>query len=106
LGPAALALTMGFARLGGQGLRAGKPFTLLRVGAVIASLGALVVARHRVAGTGLSGILRDGDRGFGSGADGVFAGGQMSAPEARARAVARATLLGYFGYFFGPPLLG
>jgi MFS family permease len=32
--------------------------------------------------------------------------GQMSAPEARARAVARATLLGYFGYFFGPPLLG
>jgi len=24
----------------------------------------------------------------------------------RARAVARATLLGYFGYFFGPPLLG
>ena len=32
--------------------------------------------------------------------------GQMSAPEARARAVARATLLGYFGYFVGPPLLG
>ena len=32
--------------------------------------------------------------------------GQLSAPEARARAVARATLLGYFGYFFGPPLLG
>jgi MFS family permease len=32
--------------------------------------------------------------------------GQMSEPEARARAVARATLLGYFGYFFGPPLLG
>jgi MFS family permease len=32
--------------------------------------------------------------------------GQFSAPEARARAVARATLLGYFGYFVGPPLLG
>ena len=32
--------------------------------------------------------------------------GQRAAPEARARAVARATLLGYFGYFFGPPLLG
>jgi uncharacterized membrane protein YjjP (DUF1212 family) len=32
--------------------------------------------------------------------------GQYSAPEARARAVARATLLGYFGYFVGPPLLG
>ena len=32
--------------------------------------------------------------------------GAMAAPEARARAVARATLYGYFGYFFGPPMLG
>jgi MFS family permease len=32
--------------------------------------------------------------------------GQMSAPDARARAVARATQLGYLGYFLGPPLLG
>lgn len=32
--------------------------------------------------------------------------GRLSAPQARARAVARATLLGYFGYFFGPPALG
>ncbi|MFN7173534.1 MAG: hypothetical protein ACK4MT_02325, partial [Thermaurantiacus tibetensis] len=32
--------------------------------------------------------------------------GQLSAPEARARAVARATQLGYLGYFLGPPLLG
>ena len=31
---------------------------------------------------------------------------RRSAPEARARAVARATLLGYFGYFFGPPAIG
>ena len=27
-------------------------------------------------------------------------------PQARARAVARATLLGYFGYFVGPPGFG
>jgi MFS family permease len=32
--------------------------------------------------------------------------GQFAPPEARARAVARATLWGYFGYFFGPPTLG
>ncbi len=32
--------------------------------------------------------------------------GRLAAPESRARAVARATLLGYFGYFFGPPMLG
>jgi MFS family permease len=32
--------------------------------------------------------------------------GRLAEPQARARAVARATLLGYFGYFFGPPGLG
>ena len=32
--------------------------------------------------------------------------GRLARPEARARAVARATLFGYFGYFFGPPMLG
>ncbi|WP_141703121.1 MFS transporter, partial [Cereibacter johrii] len=32
--------------------------------------------------------------------------GQAARPEARARAVARATFLGYLGYFFGPPTLG
>ena len=30
----------------------------------------------------------------------------MARPEARARAIARAPLVGYFGYFVGPPLLG
>ena len=29
-----------------------------------------------------------------------------AAAQSRARAVARATLYGYFGYFFGPPMLG
>lgn len=32
--------------------------------------------------------------------------GQRADPKARARAVARATLIGYFGYFFGPPMFG
>jgi MFS family permease len=32
--------------------------------------------------------------------------GRLAAPEARARAVARATFLGYFGYFIGPPSFG
>jgi MFS family permease len=32
--------------------------------------------------------------------------GSKAAPEARARAVARTTLLGYFGYFIGPPGFG
>jgi hypothetical protein len=56
LGPAMLALTMGFARLGGQWL-AGRvdPFTLLRVGAVIAA-------------------ARGAGRGAGPSADGAYVG--------------------------------
>ena len=54
LGPAALALTMGFARLGGQWL-AGRvnPFTLLRTGAVIAAIGALIASQAGGPGDGL-----------------------------------------------------
>ncbi|OYU18914.1 MAG: MFS transporter [Rhodobacteraceae bacterium PARR1] len=37
---------------------------------------------------------------------GLSLGGRLAEPASRARAVARATLLGYFGYFFGPPMLG
>jgi MFS family permease len=107
LGPAALALTMGFARLGGQGL-AGRvnPFTLLRVGAVIAAIGALIASQ---ATAPLGAYLGFVVMGIGASvlAPTAFSlVGQMARPEARARAVARATLLGYFGYFVGPPLLG
>lgn len=107
LGPAMLALTMGFARLGGQWL-AGRvdPFTLLRGGAVIAAAGALVVAQ---APSPLVAYLGFFVMGIGASvlAPTAFSlVGQLSADAARARAVARATLLGYFGYFFGPPLLG
>ena len=32
--------------------------------------------------------------------------GRLAVPELRAQVIARATALGYFGYFFGPPALG
>lgn len=107
LGPAMLALTMGFARLGGQWL-AGRvdAFTILRVGAVIAAAGALVVAQ---APSPLVAYLGFFVMGIGASvlAPTAFSlVGQMSPGEARARAIARETLLGYFGYFVGPPLLG
>ncbi len=107
LGPAMLALTMGFARLGGQWL-AGRldAFTILRSGAVIAAAGALVVAQ---AASPLVAYIGFFVMGIGASvlAPTAFSlVGQMSPDEARARAVARATLLGYFGYFVGPPLLG
>lgn len=107
LGPAMLALTMGFARLGGQWL-AGRvdPFTILRSGAVIAALGALVVAQAPSPIVAYAGFFVMGIGASVLAPTAFSLVGQMSADEARARAIARATLLGYFGYFVGPPLLG
>ncbi len=107
LGPALLALTMGFSRLGGQWL-AGRvdPFTLMRVGAVIAAIGALVVSQAPSPGLAYLGFFVMGIGASVLAPTAFSLVGQMSAPEARARAIARATLLGYFGYFFGPPVLG
>jgi MFS family permease len=107
LGPAMLALTMGFARLGGQSL-AGRvnPFTLLRLGAVIAAAGALVVALAPSPLVAYAGFFVMGIGASVLAPTAFSLVGQLSASDARARAVARATLLGYFGYFFGPPLLG
>lgn len=107
LGPAMLALTMGFARLGGQWL-AGRvdAFTILRLGAVIAAVGAVVVAQAPSPALAYLGFFVMGIGASVLAPTAFSLVGQMSAPEARARAVARATLLGYFGYFVGPPLLG
>jgi len=107
LGPAALALTMGFARLAGQGL-AGRvePYFLLKLGAVIAAIGALIASQAVSPMMAYGGFIV---MGIGSSVIAPTAFslvGRLAPPEDRARAVARATLLGYFGYFFGPPMLG
>jgi MFS family permease len=107
LGPAALALTMGFARLGGQWLTGRvDPFTLLRVGAVIAAIGAMIASQAGAPAMAYVGFIVMGIGASVLAPTAFSLVGQLSDPEARARAVARATLLGYFGYFFGPPLLG
>ncbi len=106
-GPAALALTMGFARLGGQWL-AGRvnPFTLMRTGAIIAAIGAFVASQAEGPAMAYVGFIVMGVGASVLAPTAFSLVGQMSEPQARARAVARATQLGYFGYFFGPPLLG
>ena len=107
MGPATLALTMGFSRLAGQGLVSRvNPFTLLKGGALISALGALGAA---FAGTPMMAYAGFIVMGIGSSVIAPTAFslvGRLADPRARARAVARATLLGYFGYFFGPPTLG
>ncbi|MEH7828372.1 MFS transporter [Gemmobacter denitrificans] len=107
MGPAALALTMGFARIAGQGLSARlAPGVVLTLGAALSACGMLGAAFATSPAMAHAGFIV---MGLGSSVIAPTAFtlvGQMAHPEARARAVARATLYGYFGYFFGPPMLG
>jgi MFS family permease len=107
MGPAALALTMGFARLAGQGIVTRvNPFRLLMGGALLSAMGALGAAFATSPMMAYAGFIV---MGIGSSVIAPTAFslvGRLADPQARARAVARATLLGYFGYFFGPPSLG
>lgn len=107
LGPAALALTMGLARLAGQHF-AGKvsPYRLLATGALIACLGALIAAGAVSPAMAYAGFIIMGVGSSVIAPTAFSLVGRLAEPDARARAVARATLWGYFGYFFGPPLLG
>lgn len=107
MGPATLALTMGVARLVGQGI-AGRvrPVVLLTAGAIISAVGAFAVAAAVAPWMAYAGFIV---MGIGSSVIAPTAFslvGASAAPEARARAVARATLFGYFGYFIGPPGFG
>ena len=106
-GPAVLALTMGMARVFGHGLSAKiSALRLLLTGAAISACGALAVALAPSAFFAYAGFIV---MGIGSSVIAPTAFtlvGTMAAPEARARAVARATMLGYAGYFVGPPLVG
>jgi predicted MFS family arabinose efflux permease len=107
MGPAILALTMGFARLAGQGLSARvAPVTLLKGGALISAAGALVAAMATTPVMAYAGFIVMGVGSSVIAPTAFSLVGRMADPQARARAVARATLLGYFGYFFGPPTLG
>ena len=107
MGPAALALTMGFARLVGQGFASRvDAFRLLCGGALIASMGALGAALATSPAMAYAGFIVMGVGSSVIAPTAFSLVGRLAAPEARARAVARATLWGYFGYFFGPPMLG
>ncbi len=107
MGPAVLALTMGFARLAGQGLASRvSPFRLLAAGALLAALGALTASAANSPSMAYAGFIVMGLGASVIAPTAFSLVGRLAQPQARARAVARATLLGYFGYFFGPPMLG
>lgn len=107
LGPALLGLTMGAGRLAGQvlGRRLGDQrllaggLTLAAVGiglVLVAGSPAMAYAGFTVLGLGCSVVVPT--------AMGIV--GRLSPAEARGAAIARATVVGYIGYFIGPPLIG
>ena len=107
MGPAMLALTMGFARLAGQRLsHRVSPVRLLTMGAVVAACGAMIAAFASSPMMAYGGFVVMGIGASVIAPTAFSLVGQLAHPQARARAVARATLFGYFGYFFGPPMLG
>ncbi len=107
MAPALLALTMGFARIAGQGFATRVPaLRLLMGGAILASMGAIGVALAPSAHIAYVGFVVMGVGASVLAPTAFSLVGRMVAPKRRARAMARATLFGYFGYFIGPPLLG
>lgn len=107
LGPALLGLTMGIGRLAGQAVAARVPERrLLRWALVVAAAGAALAATAPTPWVAYGGFAV-----LGLGAallvpTGFALIGRLAAPEARARAIARAAALGYMGFFFGPAALG
>lgn len=107
MGPALMALTMGLARLAGQGVIGRiSPGVLLTVGAGIAGVGAVSVAVAMSPAMAYAGFVVMGIGASVIAPTAFSLVGARAAADARARAVARATLLGYFGYFIGPPGFG
>ncbi|MEZ5913433.1 MAG: MFS transporter [Paracoccaceae bacterium] len=106
-GPAILGLTMGFGRLSGQIVAQRVAEGPLLFGAVLtASFGAVAAGLAPNLAIAYLGLTLMG-LGVSVVAPVAFAVvGRTAARGQRARAIARATMLGYCGFFFGPPLLG
>lgn len=107
LAPALMGLMMGLGRLAGQGLAQRVPDRHLLNGGLGVSLsGMLVVVAAPSVAVAYAGFVV-----LGLGASVVVPTvmaviGRQSTDATRGRAIARATVLGYIGYFIGPPLLG
>ncbi|MBF9058275.1 MFS transporter [Rhodobacterales bacterium HKCCSP123] len=107
LGPAMLGLTMGVGRLAGHLVTVrGTETVVLRWAALLAASGLVAAAAAPVP---LVAYLGFGCLGLGVSVTAPLAlalAGQTARPEARTYAVSRAAMIGYFGFFIGPPLMG
>jgi len=107
LGPAMLGLTMGIGRLAGHLVTVrGTETAVLRWAALLAASGLVAAA---AAPGPLVAYVGFGCLGLGVSVIAPLAlalAGQTARPEARTHAVSRAAMIGYFGFFIGPPLMG
>lgn len=107
MGPAILGLTMGFGRLSGQVVLARvRETTALQYAAVIAAVGLVIAASASGLGVAYAGFAI---MGLGVSVIAPMAysavGKRVEAAE-RAAVITRISVIGYFGFFIGPPLMG
>lgn len=106
-GPALLGLTMGVGRLAGQVVASRvADQVLLRGGLAVAAVGSVVVIAANGVAMAYAGFMV---LGFGVSVvvpTALAVAGRLSSPGLRSHAIARATVLGYLGFFLGPPVLG
>ncbi len=107
LGPAMLGLTMGFGRLSGQLIMGRLSEIKVLIGsAIVSGTGAFVAATAPAPGMAYLGFALLG-LGVAVIAPMMLAlAGQMADPARREVVISRVTVLGYFGFFIGPPLMG
>ena len=107
LGPAVLGLTMGLGRFGGQLVAARwRPATVVVLAALLSASGSVVAALAPVPWVAYLGF---GVLGLGVSVIAPMAFAMVGArvpDELRARAISRAAVVGYFGFFIGPPVVG
>ncbi|MBF9033896.1 MFS transporter [Rhodobacterales bacterium HKCCE2091] len=108
LGPALLGFTMGVGRLLGHRITAfGAETRVIRIGAGLSAAGLALAAAAPTVGLAYLGFAA-----LGLGVSVVaplalaIAGRSASGVADRARAVSRAAMIGYTGFFVGPPLMG
>lgn len=107
VGPALLGLTMGAGRLAGQGLiaRLGAP-RLMSLGIVVAALGIAGVVMAQTPSWAYLGFAVMGLGGSVLVPTALDMVRSRARPGTRSRAIAWATVIGYGGFFLGPPILG
>jgi predicted MFS family arabinose efflux permease len=107
LGPAVLGLTMGIGRLSGQEvLRRVAEGTLMQIAAALAATGLILAAFAPVQGLAYAGFAILGLGVSTIGPTALAWVGKTISAQLRGAAISRMVMIGYCGFFVGPPVIG